>query len=129
MGALDPIDWQLLSLMADAVAPAVAPLATAAGISEADAAKRIERMRESGVIAGIQARIAPERVVLESKSRTTEENAVFTRRTREFARRWNGSGVDTDLVDPEALRDTWLSVDPHAPSMSLLQQAWLAQRR
>ena len=64
MGALDPIDWQLLSLMADAVAPAVAPLATAAGISEADAAKRIERMRESGVIAGIQARIAPERVGL-----------------------------------------------------------------
>jgi len=64
MGALDPIDWQLLSLMADAVTPAVAILATAAGISEADAAKRIDRLRESGVIASVQARIAPDRVGL-----------------------------------------------------------------
>jgi asparagine synthase (glutamine-hydrolysing) len=69
------------------------------------------------------------REVLERRTKALFANAVFTRRTREFARRWNGSGVDTDLVDPEALRDTWLSVDPHAPSMSLLQQAWLAQRR
>jgi DNA-binding Lrp family transcriptional regulator len=64
VGALDPIDWQLLSLMADAVAPAVASLATAAGISEADATTRIERLRESGVIASIQARVAPDRVGL-----------------------------------------------------------------
>ena len=62
MGALDAIDWQLLSLMADAVTPAVAALATAAGISEADAAKRIDRLRESGVISSVKARIAPDRV-------------------------------------------------------------------
>lgn len=39
---------KLLSLMADAVTPAVTALATAAGISEADAAKGIDRLPESG---------------------------------------------------------------------------------
>lgn len=67
------------------------------------------------------------REVLERRTKALFANAVFTHHTREFARTWNGSGVDTDLVDPDALRETWLSDDPHAPSMSLLQQAWLAQ--
>jgi asparagine synthetase B (glutamine-hydrolysing) len=66
------------------------------------------------------------REILERRTKALFANAVFTRYTREFARGWNGSGVDTDLVDPDALRDTWLSEDPHAPSMSLLQQAWLS---
>jgi asparagine synthase (glutamine-hydrolysing) len=69
------------------------------------------------------------REVLERRTKALFAHAVFTRRTREFARSWNGSGVDTALVDPDALRETWLSEDPHAPSMSLLQQAWLAQQR
>jgi asparagine synthetase B (glutamine-hydrolysing) len=68
------------------------------------------------------------REVLERRSKALFANAVFTRHTREFARKWNGTGVDTTLVDAEALRDNWLSPTPHAPSMSLLQQAWLAQR-
>jgi asparagine synthase (glutamine-hydrolysing) len=68
------------------------------------------------------------REVLERRTKALFANAVFTRHTREFARTWNGSGVDTDLVDPEALRDNWLSPTPHAPSMTLLQQAWLARR-
>jgi asparagine synthase (glutamine-hydrolysing) len=67
------------------------------------------------------------REVLERRSKALFANAVFTRHTREFARRWNGTGVDTDLVDAAALRENWLSETPHAPSMSLLQQAWLAQ--
>lgn len=68
------------------------------------------------------------REVLERRTKALFANAVFTRHTREFARTWNGSGVDTDLVDPEALRDNWLSPTPHAPSMTLLQQAWLSRR-
>jgi asparagine synthase (glutamine-hydrolysing) len=68
------------------------------------------------------------REVLERRTKALFANAVFTHHTREFARRWNGTGVDTTLVNPDALRDTWLSADPHAPSMTLLQQAWLAQR-
>jgi asparagine synthetase B (glutamine-hydrolysing) len=68
------------------------------------------------------------REVLERRTKALFANAVFRRHTREFARHWDGTGVDENLVDPEALRATWLSDTPHAPSMSLLQQAWLATR-
>jgi asparagine synthase (glutamine-hydrolysing) len=67
------------------------------------------------------------REVLERSTKALFANAVFTSHTREFARTWTGEGVDTDLVDVDALRETWLSEVPHAPSMSLLQQAWLAR--
>jgi asparagine synthase (glutamine-hydrolysing) len=66
------------------------------------------------------------RAVLERSSKATFNGAVFARHTREFAHGWNGTGVDHDLVDPDVLRENWLSDLPHAPSMALLQQAWLA---
>jgi asparagine synthase (glutamine-hydrolysing) len=68
------------------------------------------------------------REILERRTKALFARAVFRRYTREFARTWNGSGVDIDLVDPEVLREMWLSDDPHAPSMTLLQQAWLARQ-
>jgi asparagine synthase (glutamine-hydrolysing) len=43
----------------------------------------------------------------------------------EFARGWDGSGVDDALVDPEELRTQWLSGTPHPLTLGLLQQAWL----
>lgn len=67
------------------------------------------------------------REVLERRTKALFVNAVFRRYTREFARTWDGTGIDTDLVDPDALRANWLSESPHAPTMSLLQQAWLAK--
>ncbi|WP_233160426.1 asparagine synthase-related protein [Actinophytocola xanthii] len=67
------------------------------------------------------------REVLERRTKALFANAVFRRYTREFARRWSGAGVDPELVDAEALRENWLSPTPHAPTMSLLQQAWLAE--
>ncbi|MQA14197.1 MAG: hypothetical protein GEV09_08500 [Pseudonocardiaceae bacterium] len=66
------------------------------------------------------------RAVLERGTKAVFNDALFTEHTREFARQWNGEGVDTALVDPDALRENWLSDFPHAPSMALLQQAWLA---
>ncbi|GHE97518.1 hypothetical protein GCM10017786_32820 [Amycolatopsis deserti] len=66
------------------------------------------------------------REVLERTTKADFTGAVFTERTRAFAREWTGRGVDAELVDAEALRDNWLSPSPHAPSMTLLQQAWLA---
>jgi hypothetical protein len=65
------------------------------------------------------------RDVLERQSKADFTGAVFSTHTRDFAREWDGTGVDTDLVDPEALRQSWLSPTPDGPSMSLLQQAWL----
>ena len=69
------------------------------------------------------------RAVLERSTKAIFTDAVFTDHTREFARRWDGDGVDAALVDPDALRDNWLSACPHAPTMGLLQQAWLATQR
>lgn len=48
--------------------------------------------------------------------------------TKEFARTWDGSGVDPTLVDVERLRQVWLSDQPTMTSGLLLQSAWLASR-
>jgi asparagine synthase (glutamine-hydrolysing) len=66
--------------------------------------------------------------ILFRQSKATFNRAVFTELTRTFASDWDGSGVDPDVVDPEALRETWLSDYPHAMTMSLLHQAWLANQ-
>jgi asparagine synthase (glutamine-hydrolysing) len=52
--------------------------------------------------------------------------AYFRDYTREFARRWDGIGLDPELVDPEPLRKAWLEwiVDPRA-SLAL-QAAWIS---
>lgn len=46
--------------------------------------------------------------------------------TKEFARTWDGSGVDHDLVDAERLRQVWLSDEPTMITGLLLHSAWLA---
>jgi hypothetical protein len=45
---------------------------------------------------------------------------------REFAARWNGAGVDRELVDADELQRLWASGRPVAPTTALLQAAWLA---
>jgi asparagine synthase (glutamine-hydrolysing) len=45
---------------------------------------------------------------------------------REFAARWNGAGVDRELVDADELQRLWASGRPVAPTTALLQSAWLA---
>jgi asparagine synthase (glutamine-hydrolysing) len=61
--------------------------------------------------------------------RTTK--AVFDelhtgRRSRAFARAWDGRGLDSALVDPEALRSEWLSPSPGYRSLTAMNAAWLA---
>ena len=62
-------------------------------------------------------------------SRTSKASftvAYMGRPTREFAKRWDGEGIDADLVDPDTLRSMWLSDKPPAPTSALLQAAWIA---
>jgi asparagine synthase len=66
--------------------------------------------------------------VLQRTSKATFERAVFTERGRDFAAKWDGSGVDPELVDPEVLRNIWLSDRPDGGTMVLMQQAWLASQ-
>jgi asparagine synthase (glutamine-hydrolysing) len=49
--------------------------------------------------------------------------------TDEFARGWNGEGVDTDVVDPEVLKAAWCHERFDLRAALLLQSAWLHQQR
>ena len=50
----------------------------------------------------------------------------FGPRMRLFAEQWSGAGLDTSLVDPEALRREWLLPKPQFCSLVPIQAAWLA---
>jgi asparagine synthase (glutamine-hydrolysing) len=65
--------------------------------------------------------------LLARKGKARFDAAAWSRWSREFVERWDGSGVDTELVDPEALLVAWRAdvVDPR--SYALLQATWLRQ--
>jgi hypothetical protein len=64
--------------------------------------------------------------VIERSTKAMFNRAFLGESTREFARSWDGTGVDRDVVDAGRLRAEWLSERPSALSSSLLQSAWLA---
>jgi asparagine synthase (glutamine-hydrolysing) len=59
-----------------------------------------------------------------------EDKAVFNgsyalEPTRDFIKTWDGSGVDTSLIDPGALRAAWSQLRIHSATLPLLHAAWL----
>ncbi len=90
--------------------------------------------REGGYLGGgdrtaVLRRLAPDLLpdaVLARTSKATFTRCYMADHTRRFAERWDGTGVDPELVDPEALRRTWLADAPIALTAALLQAAWLA---
>jgi asparagine synthase (glutamine-hydrolysing) len=64
-------------------------------------------------------------------SRSTKAHFTATRfgqRELEFARTWSGTGLDGGLIDPDRLREHWLSGRPRGTSGLLMQAAWLADQ-
>jgi asparagine synthase (glutamine-hydrolysing) len=62
-----------------------------------------------------------------SRERKAVFHLAYTRApTRAFAKVFDGTGVDTELVDAERLRAEWLSPLPNFASALVLQAAWLA---
>jgi asparagine synthase (glutamine-hydrolysing) len=53
----------------------------------------------------------------------------FRAGSRAFARGFTGEGLDPELVNPEILREAWLSLMPPGASALALQAAWLASAR
>ncbi len=51
--------------------------------------------------------------------------ALWRAKARLFAERWDGSGVDPELVDVEALRQAWRAENPIFGSTTPLHAAWL----
>jgi asparagine synthase (glutamine-hydrolysing) len=71
--------------------------------------------------------LLPEQLVSRfSKAEFTR--AFWHRHAAAFAADWNGSGVDSDLVDVAKLRQKWLGMEgPHDfRTLALLQSAWLS---
>ena len=58
-------------------------------------------------------------------SKAMFDDVSWSEPSRDFARNWNGAGVDAELVDPDALRAEWLKDTPHFGTATLLQSAWL----
>ena len=63
--------------------------------------------------------------VLGRTTKASFNHAYAGAATREFARTWDGSGVDDELVDVERLRSVWLSDEPTMATGVLLHSAWL----
>ncbi len=64
--------------------------------------------------------------VLRRTDKASFNASRFGSRSRAFARAWDGTGCDPELIDPDAVRAAWLSEQPPAGTALLLQQAWLA---
>ena len=64
--------------------------------------------------------------VLRRATKASFNHAHSGAATREFARTWDGCGVDEELVDVERLRSVWLSDEPTMGTGVLLHSAWLA---
>lgn len=64
--------------------------------------------------------------VLSRHDKASFNASRFGPHSRAFARAWDGTGCDHQLIDPDALRAAWLSEQPPAGTAMLLQHAWLA---
>jgi len=66
-------------------------------------------------------------VALSRTSKATFGGVLWGPASRQFAREWDGTGLD-DLVDPELLRQAWLASLPVYGSALPLHAAWLCTR-
>jgi hypothetical protein len=72
--------------------------------------------------------LLPKATVHRKTKAATFSQLCWSDQTREFVAGWDGSGLEEDLIDVEALRANWLSDWPDERSALLLLTAWLAQR-
>jgi asparagine synthase (glutamine-hydrolysing) len=64
--------------------------------------------------------------LLRRESKASGREVFWRGESRRFAERWDGGGVDPELVDPEAVRRQWLAPEPDGRTALLLQSSWLA---
>ncbi len=65
--------------------------------------------------------------VLARQTKARLDGPFWNRHSREFVAQWNGTGIDAEMVDVDALWREWSNPLPHAWTSTLLQAAWLAQ--
>lgn len=75
-------------------------------------------------VAGLVADLLPART-LGRREKSTFDGVFWKHHARAFVARWDGSGLDGEMADPEALRAHWNTQTPLPHSYVLLQKAWL----
>lgn len=63
--------------------------------------------------------------LIERRRKAEFGRALWRERARAFARDWDGTGVDRDMVDADRLREAWAADNPWFASTTLLHAAWL----
>ena len=66
------------------------------------------------------------RTVVEREDKAVLASVFIGARSKAFIEQWDGSGVDHEWIDTQALRAVWARRYPYSGSFSLLHQAWLA---
>jgi asparagine synthase (glutamine-hydrolysing) len=64
--------------------------------------------------------------ILERRSKARFTESFWGPDSREFARTWDGSGLDSSLAEPDAIRGHWLRPRPDMRSATAIQAAWLS---
>jgi asparagine synthetase B (glutamine-hydrolysing) len=64
--------------------------------------------------------------VLARRTKSHFDEAFWSTHSRDFVAEWDGHSLDTELVDPDALRREWESATPDGRTFLLLQSVWLA---
>jgi asparagine synthase (glutamine-hydrolysing) len=62
--------------------------------------------------------------VAQRTSKATFDSVFFNQYSQAFVQRWDGGGVNEDLVDVDRLRSAWQAPEVDPRSLSLLQSAW-----
>ena len=63
--------------------------------------------------------------LLERRTKASFDGAFWNEPSRAFARGWDGSGIDDDVVDGAALRAEWSKDSPDPRTYTLAQSVWL----
>jgi len=105
-------------LVDPAVLAACAHVGGASGLGEGSRARGFGR---------IVADLLPHEI-LTRRSKAAFDGAFWARHTRAFVRAWDGSGLDGEVIDVEALRAEWSRATPDPHSSVQLHRAWLASQ-
>ena len=124
------LEWALSKIAADVDAVVVHPFHDrrfVAALARAGGARGLGD--RTAVMRVLFARDLPDDV-LARPDKANFALAYFRGHTRAFARRWDGRGLDPELVDAETIRAAWLQKLVDGRSALALQAAWLdsAQR-
>ena len=69
------------------------------------------------------------RAVLERSTKARFDPVFWGPAARRFAEQWDGTGLDPEIVDADALRAEWRKPKPHFGSAVPMQTAWLATQQ